>query len=335
MKSILIILLIIIITFVVVYIASIYGLYLSFLSPFGILLFAFTIRYAMVGFDFLVTSDHKYKLLFNISSNGIILINNKGVILEANPSFCNMIGKEREVLLQKNIVSLLKAYDGEKYISSFTEFFHSSIPINKILFLKRENGKALILEMKSNYMELEDKQHAYLILRDITIKKQNEDKLQFLAYHDPLTELGNRRLFYDRFHEMNNKVKDEDSLLAVVLMDLDKFKSINDRFGHATGDLVLQHVANQILRCLPEHSHASRMGGDEFAILIMANDEKGIEDFVNVLHHHIHDRITINGNEHNIAGSVGISIAGRDGKDVDSLLKHADKAMYKVKEERK
>ncbi len=316
---------------IVVVMDAMFQVNLSSLIPYATLVFAFTVRRAMVNFDFLAQSDYKYKVLFNISSDGFLLINASYKIVEVNPAFCEMIGKEREVLINKDAFQLLSDLDGKGYEQDFREAIKSRQSIDGEICLKGSNGKTLITEVKGEFVEIEDVRHLFISHRDITSQKEKDAKLHYLAFHDPLTGLGNRRLFYDRFQDMQKAAQQTAALLAIGLIDLNKFKSINDRFGHATGDKVIEHVATHIKASLPEGAHASRMGGDEFAIILLAKNEADLDLILKRLAANINQSILVKEGKINISGSIGISIVSNTTDSVDVWLQHADQSMYEVK----
>lgn len=160
------------------------------------------------------------------------------------------------------------------------------------------------------------------------------ESLQHSAYHDYLTGLPNYRLLKIRIHEEIEKVKNKaDSLLAILFLDLDRFKRINDTLGHATGDLLLIRIGKLLLNCLPEDATVARIGGDEFSIILTnitnrAEVVNKAKEIVNSLK----QPIIIKGYDITISASIGISFFPNDGCDPDVLIKNADRAMYRVKE---
>ncbi len=169
--------------------------------------------------------------------------------------------------------------------------------------------------------------------QDITERKQSEERVQYLAYHDALTDLPNRTLLADRLSTAVASARREEDKVALLFLDLDRFKSINDSFGHSFGDLVLQDVAKRLKRRTREQDTVARLGGDEF--LIVLNNVKDISD-VAVAAKRFMDAMTaefvVQGHTLGITCSLGISIFPEHGMDVETLLKHADAAMYSAKE---
>lgn len=172
-----------------------------------------------------------------------------------------------------------------------------------------------------------------VILRDITTQKETEHRLAQLAMHDQLTGLPNRIFLNDTLHAILSRARRLNEPVAVVLVDLDNFKEINDALGHGIGDAVLKDVADR-LRAVPrEYDVVARMGGDEFVVLLtdleLAEDAQVVADRIVAL---LDQTFHLDGQELHVGGSIGISLFPRDGQDMESLLKNAEMAMYAAKE---
>jgi len=167
---------------------------------------------------------------------------------------------------------------------------------------------------------------------EIDKRKQIEHQLVHQAYHDSLTGLPNRTLFTDRLEQALAHAKRNNTLLAVVFLDLDNFKEINDSFGHAVGDQVLVNVSRRIRDALRRVDTISRMGGDEFTIILPSfNDIEHINVVAEKLYAVLQESMFINENKFIVTGSIGISVYPNDGETVDLLLSNADDAMYQSK----
>lgn len=171
-------------------------------------------------------------------------------------------------------------------------------------------------------------------VRDITLKKEYERRIQFLAFHDALTGLPNRLFFTESFAKALQHAADHHHKLALIMIDLDNFKMINDTYGHRIGDQLLQYVANQIKGALQLEHVAARLGGDEFVILLpyIDSDQEAIDASKAVLEALSEPFVLEHlGEEIIISGSIGISISPRDGADAKTLLDRTDSAMYVAK----
>ena len=168
---------------------------------------------------------------------------------------------------------------------------------------------------------------------DITARKLIEEKIEFLAYHDPLTGLPNRLLLQDRMQQAMAHADRTQTRLALVFMDLDNFKHINDSLGHATGDALLKETASRVGQCIRNTDTLSRQGGDEFVLLLAdLPDPDSALPVLAKISAHLQDSFVIDGNELSTSASMGVVIYPDDGADFETLSKKADTAMYKAKE---
>jgi len=171
------------------------------------------------------------------------------------------------------------------------------------------------------------------VTRDITLKKEVEDKIWNLAHSDFLTGLPNRPLFYDRLRQAIAQAKRHDQKLALLFLDLDGFKLINDRFGHDTGDALLQEVAQRLRHNIRGEDTVARTGGDEFIVILNNITHAGDAAIVaGKIIQALTERFIIHDHTCTIGGSIGISIFPDDSDDMEALVSHADDAMYKAKE---
>jgi diguanylate cyclase (GGDEF)-like protein/PAS domain S-box-containing protein len=168
---------------------------------------------------------------------------------------------------------------------------------------------------------------------DITERMQAEKKIEFLAYHDPLTGLPNRLLLQDRMQQAMAHADRTLTRLALVFMDLDNFKHINDSLGHATGDALLKEAASRVSECVRNTDTLSRQGGDEFVVLLAdLPDPDAALPVLAKISAHLQDSFVIEGNELSTSASMGVAVYPDDGADFETLSKKADMAMYKAKE---
>lgn len=284
-------------------------------------------------------SQTKYRALFNNLFHGFVyfesILDDQGNMVdywirEVNTSFEKLTGFNKNELIGRRI--------------SETIFNHKRANMNWISMLNDVSisGEANTFEYFSTLMEkwmlvsLYSPQPGYcaVIVSDITEQKKNIERAQHYAYHDPLTGLPNRRLFDDRLSLAVAQAKREDGKIAVVFLDLDKFKYVNDTFGHEGGDMLLKDVAKRLTVCIREGDTASRLGGDEFVVILpnlQEYHEVGMiaERILNSCKQPFH----INNQVVKISASIGISFFPQDGEDVTSLTRHADSAMYLCKEQ--
>ncbi len=172
--------------------------------------------------------------------------------------------------------------------------------------------------------------------KEIAERKKSEETIRYMAYHDYLTGLPNRLLLIDRMNQILARERWHRRLAAVIFLDLDRFKNVNDTLGHQAGDEILKTVARRLTRCLRDGDTVARQGGDEFTILLQ--DVKRIEDVTKVIEKifsAFEEPFRIEGREIYLTVSMGISIYPDDGEDAETLLRNADIAMYQAKEEGK
>lgn len=169
---------------------------------------------------------------------------------------------------------------------------------------------------------------------DITLRKATEDEVKRLAFFDPLTNLPNRRLLTDRLHQAVTHAKRDQGHVALIYVDLDRFKPVNDRYGHATGDLLLQAVAHRLRTCVRESDTVARVGGDEFVVLLdgisHANDAMQVAEKIHAVL--LEPFRLASGQSVHISSSAGIAMYPEHGQDEATLSRHADAAMYAAKD---
>jgi len=175
--------------------------------------------------------------------------------------------------------------------------------------------------------------HYVASFSDISERKAAEAHMHNLAHYDVLTGLPNRTLLSDRLQQAITAAKREKSHMALMFIDLDKFKPVNDTFGHHIGDLMLKEVAKRILECLRESDSAARLGGDEFVVLLpLIEAESDAVAVAEKIRYALNQPFELAGHSLNISSSIGVAVYPERGGDEKSLLTNADKAMYYAKE---
>jgi diguanylate cyclase (GGDEF)-like protein len=176
----------------------------------------------------------------------------------------------------------------------------------------------------------------YLVYREMLERRRAEEVLKFSASHDPLTELPNRTLLAERFNQALSRKRIRKARLALLFIDLDRFKNINDTLGHEEGDRLLQVVAKRLSGRIRKSNTLARQGGDEFVVLVEnVGDLKDAASVAKTILEEIGKPFQLAGKEFHISASIGISICPDDGSDLPALLKYADIAMYRAKDEGK
>lgn len=192
------------------------------------------------------------------------------------------------------------------------------------------------VEIHATPIVLEDKKVVFSIVNDITEKNKKEEYIEFLAYHDALTGLPNRKLFYIKLNRLLCNAKSNNTVFAVLYIDFDGFKLINDSYGHQIGDFVLCTVSKSLKNFVKKDDIVARIGGDEFTILLNnIENYENAEAIVEKLLHIINKPIIKNDLKLFIDASIGISLYPFNGDDIDSLIQSADKKMYTVKNKKR
>lgn len=173
------------------------------------------------------------------------------------------------------------------------------------------------------------------IAHDITLLKQAYERLNWLSYYDDLTGLANRRLFSDRIEQMIALSNRQQEAMALLFLDVDRFKLVNDSLGHAAGDEVLKETADRLKSVLRESDMAARMGGDEFTLILPKANVEAAQIVAEKLLQKLLAPYELNGQQFILGSSIGIAIYPEDGRDAETLLQHADNAMYFAKKEKR
>ena len=199
--------------------------------------------------------------------------------------------------------------------------------------LIRKDKTTLNAEMLMNVSFSEDKKsiELYLDIRDITERKKLEYKIQHMAHHDGLTGLPNRYLLNDRLSTAMIMARRHKSGLSILFIDLDKFKPVNDNYGHQAGDYILKQVSNRLNKCIRESDTASRYGGDEFVVLLQEIDENNTTFITEEISAAIAAPFEVEGETISISCSIGVAVYSGNRETPDELIERADKSMYSAK----
>ncbi|GMR08260.1 MAG: hypothetical protein BMS9Abin26_1265 [Gammaproteobacteria bacterium] len=270
------------------------------------------------------------------TADSVVVTDCDGIVEYVNKAFEQNTGySAAEVIGQKSSMTRSGKHSDEFYADLWNTILAGKVYRN-VLINKRKDG-ALYHEEKTITPLTDDTgniTHFISTGKDITERLQVQERLKFMAHHDALTGLPNRVLFTDRLEHALDKTSRQDSFIAVMFLDMDRFKIINDTLGHDAGDEALCVIARRISECVRNEDTVARLGGDEFAILLegvsRARDSAPI---ARKILNSLSSSLTIEGHELFITTSIGISLYPTDGNDSRTLLKHADIAMYRAKEE--
>ncbi|MGB8956480.1 MAG: EAL domain-containing protein [Tumebacillaceae bacterium] len=281
----------------------------------------------------MLESEQRYASLFMHNPDPVYSFDLKGIYQTVNLACERMAGYPLEEFMGKPFWWNLPEYERARALEQFDRATKGE-SVSLEVVMKHSSGEDLYLYVTNIPMIVGNEVvGVYGMTKDITERKKAERIINHMAYHDVLTNLPNRRLFKDRLTEELERTHEAGGQLAVMFLDLDRFKIINDTLGHDMGDRLLQLVAKRIHSCARPNDTVARMGGDEFTILLP--DVEGEEEPTQVaqsLLNSLKESFTLEGHEFHITTSIGIAVYPNDGPDADAIMKNADTAMYRAKE---
>lgn len=286
--------------------------------------------------EMLQDSENKYRVLFEDSADAYWLMDDKGFI-DCNSAALRMFGYSTKAeFVHPAEISPPNQPDGTPSRTAAEQKIAAAFRNGKERFEwlhQRKSGEAFPAEVCLAALTLSGRPMLLTTVRDITERKVAEKRVQFLAYYDALTELPNRTLLQDRINKALAGAGRRKEKVAVLFLDLDRFKIINDSMGHSSGDILLQEVAARLKEWAREQDTVARVGGDEFVLVLtgirQASDAAvAAERVVNL----IATAFSVHGQSLNVTCSVGVSMFPEHGMDGETLIKHADAAMYSAKQ---
>jgi diguanylate cyclase (GGDEF)-like protein/PAS domain S-box-containing protein len=274
-------------------------------------------------------SEERFRLLFERNLAGVYRTSVSGGIVDVNDACARIFGYEsKERLLATTAHEFY--FDPEERARVIQRLRDQKHLSNLEQRLRRRDGSEVwVLEN----MSLLDDDIIEGTLIDITDRKISQEQLEYQAYHDALTDLPNRLLFRDRIEIALAHARRSKRLSAVMFLDLDQFKHVNDTLGHTAGDRLLQAIAGRLVSCVRAEDTVARMGGDEFTILLAdIADRTGASAVAEKVLDAVREPVMVDDHELFVSTSIGIALFPEDGEDAESLLKSADRAMYRAKE---
>jgi len=279
-------------------------------------------------------SEARYRTLFESANDAIFLETEFQEIIDVNDRACEMFGYTREEFMKMKISDLKPATE-KTILHSQNQFgngksLSSDMPVEMAVI--HRNGDHLTIEFSVTPLVSGRRTLFMTIARDNTERRKVEERIKYLALHDELTGLPNRTLFFDRLNQALSRAHRYKHVTAILYIDLDGFKPVNDMFGHKAGDTVLKEVANRLKLCIRETDTAARIGGDEFAVILQDLQKKEyVENIAERIVKNMSQGFCIEDKSCMIGVSIGISTYPSDGHEPDILIKKADTAMYRVK----
>ncbi|GBD44614.1 putative signaling protein [bacterium HR40] len=278
---------------------------------------------------------HRWRLaLLDRVADGVIGTDDDGRILWLNRSAEVIFGYPADELLGRPFDLLLAASDRRPAsFRALVEEIRGEPTGQAEAVGRRRDGEAIPIEIFAAPVELPPGGYA-LTVRDITVRRQTEEAVRALAYYDPLTGLPNRLLFHDRLGQAIERARRNRQFLAVMLVDLDRFKLINDSLGLQAGDAMLRAVGERLRECLRKSDTVARLGGDEFMVLLHGiNGAEAAAKVAQKLLDGLKAPFRIHGDELDTSACIGIAMYPHDGTDPDVLIKNADAALGRAKEQ--
>ena len=273
--------------------------------------------------------------IIEAASEGIILTELDGTVLMVNPAFTQITGYHPEDIVGKTPAVLSSGrHDKDFFREMFTALAEKGRWEGEIWNRRKDGGIYLHWQTVACIRDGDGVPSRYLALfNDVTERRQAEDEIRFRANYDILTQLPNRALLTDRLQQAMAQSRRNESMLALLFLDLDHFKRVNDTLGHGAGDQLLQEVAERLKGVVRESDTVARLGGDEFVLLLpdqTSADASG--DIAQKVIQAVEQPLVIDGQTVQVGASIGITIYPKDGRGVTALFRNADLAMYRAKE---
>jgi len=273
--------------------------------------------------------------VFEASSEGIVIVDGQRRIVTANTAFCRNSQFDLAELIGRSPESWIAADDADATRAAMWPSPGRRSSWRGEVRVKRRDDSVFPAWLVVNAVAgpTADVSHYILTMIDITERKASEERIHFLAHHDALTRLPNRMLFTERLRMAMQHSQRSGTKVAVVFIDLDRFKTINDSLGHHVGDAVLRSVSHRLLEAVREDDTVSRLGGDEFVIALngVAHGEEVLGLLERRLMPLIRESYQIDGADLHLSCSVGVAMYPDDASTIDDLMRHADVAMYQAK----
>ncbi len=275
-------------------------------------------------------SEEYFRALSEHSSDLVAILDADGVYLYVSPSHQRILGYAPEQLRGRSALDLIAPAEAPRVRAVLAERVRTG-GVGQMVEarVRHADGSWRVIELLGNNRLNDPIVHGVIINgRDSTARKAAEEALRHAALHDALTGLPNRTLLQDRLDQAINAARRDGQSLAFLLLDLDRFKEVNDSFGHYHGDLLLRQVGPRLRDALRASDTVARLGGDEFAALLPATDETGAVGAAHKILAALDAPFAVEGEQFHVGASVGIALYPQHGDDAPTLLRRADIAMY-------
>ncbi|HEN8224265.1 TPA: EAL domain-containing protein [Pseudomonas aeruginosa] len=272
--------------------------------------------------------------VFDSTREGVLVTDAQAVIVHVNPSFERITGYRSEDVLGKTPAILRSGRQDQAFYQRLWLALREQDVWSGEIWNRRKSGEIYPQWLHIRVVRNDQGQltHYVGVFSDLSSIKRSENELDFLAHHDSLTGLPNRVLLRERIEQALENGKDRTVAGALLLIDLDHFKHINDSLGHTTGDMLLKEVSKRLQHQLDERCLLSRLGGDEFAILVENDDPEAVARLSQRILDGFNAPFDIHCQPIYISASLGVSLYPEDASDVDHLMQHADAALFQAKD---
>jgi diguanylate cyclase (GGDEF)-like protein/PAS domain S-box-containing protein len=279
-------------------------------------------------------SDHE---LLEWMPDGVLVVDAGGLIVYANRRAEGITGYTRDELRGQSIELLVPQRFRARHKEHRRDFYANPGPRSMgeaagDFRVRRKDGSEFSADISLGPVASAGGTNVVAVIRDMTERQRFEAMLQHEALHDPLTGLANRTLFFDRLTQAILSGRRDGRPVALAMLDLDRFKCVNDAYGHATGDEVLKQFAVRLAANVRNTDTAARLGGDEFACIFpRVADRAAADRMLRLLLSNINGYVSVERRRIGVSASGGMALYPDDGDDVDTLMRQADRALYSAK----
>lgn len=277
-----------------------------------------------------------FDAVFNYSHAGIGILSLDGQLVKVNQTLCQQFGYSADTLLSMNFFHLIHPDDFASLQNQIQQLIDSQMKIyhSEHQCYRKDNESIWVSITISLVHNQENKPEFFVVqVQNITLQKKAEERLRHMAYHDPLTGLANRNKLEQFINQILAQSRRHQESFALLFIDLDRFKNINDTIGHEAGDLLLQIIADRLKGAIRNTDLVARLGGDEFVIVVTdVHKSESVAVIAHKILESVMQAVVVKGQELYITTSIGISLYPFDGQNMQTLMKNADLALYRAKE---
>ncbi|MES9830559.1 MAG: diguanylate cyclase [Candidatus Thiodiazotropha sp.] len=280
-------------------------------------------------------SENLYRSLIETTDTGYLILDGNGKVIDANAEYVRLTGHERlDEIINRTVLEWTAKHDLARNAQEVKKVMEQGYIHDLQLDYSHDDGTIVPIEVNATVVQTEGQTKILALCRDITERRKQEEHILHQAHFDTLTDLPNRFLVLDRLSQLVNEAQRSEDRVALLFIDLDDFKKINDTLGHDTGDKILIEAASRLQSSVRRGDTVGRLGGDEFIVLLgKIEDVADVRHIVQTILDQFREAFRVDGRELILTASIGIAIYPNDGIDPSELLRSADSAMYHSKEQ--